>query len=293
LTRDLDEGRFYLPDAEEGRRETLITSTMDAQPVQCQRLPGSSFLPLAAALTIGGFFIFGTFHHWALAIFSLALGAGVIAYWLWTGTASIPEKEEKDVGLGLRLPLYVSGSSSIGWWAMFITMLADMTAFLCLVFGYFFFWTIHEDFPPAIAAGPGVFWPAIAAALLLIAWFSMLLARRWNRRDWATGFYGGMLVSAGTGAACIGALVAGPYVTELVPTRHVYDATVWLLVLWTAFHVLVGLLMQLYCAARRLAGRMTARHDIDISNVVLYWHFVAVTVILTVGVTAGFPLVTK
>jgi hypothetical protein len=31
---------------------------------------------------------------------------------------------------------------------MFITMLADMTAFVCLVFGYFFFWTVHEDFPP-------------------------------------------------------------------------------------------------------------------------------------------------
>ena len=31
------------------------------------------------------------------------------SYWLWTGTAFIPEKEEKDVGLGLTLPLYVSG----------------------------------------------------------------------------------------------------------------------------------------------------------------------------------------
>jgi cytochrome c oxidase subunit I+III len=293
LTRDLDQGRFYLPDAEEEKRETLISSTIDAQPIQCQRLPGSSFLPLAAALTVGGFFIFGTFHLWWPAILSMAAAAGVIAYWLWTGTATIPEKEEKDVGLGLKLPLYVSGSASIGWWGMFITMLADLTAFVCLVFGYFFFWTIHEDFPPAIAAGPGVLWPAIAAVLLLIAWIFMLLARRWNSRDWAAGFYGGLLVSAGSGAAGIAALLAGPFVTELDPTRHVYDATVWILVLWTAVHVFVGLLMQLYCAARRAFGRMTARHDIDISNVVLYWHFVAVTVMLTVGVTAGFPLVTK
>jgi cytochrome c oxidase subunit I+III len=34
---------------------------------------------------------------------------------------------------------------------------------------------------------------------------------------------------------------------------------------------------------------MTARHDIDIANVVLYWHFVAVTVVMTVAVIAGFP----
>jgi hypothetical protein len=36
---------------------------------------------------------------------------------------------------------------------------------------------------------------------------------------------------------------------------------------------------------------MTARYDIDISVVGLYWHFTALTVGITVGVIAGFPLV--
>src|SRR5690606_26566079 len=31
LMRDVDEGRFYLPDAEEGKRETIVTSTIDAK----------------------------------------------------------------------------------------------------------------------------------------------------------------------------------------------------------------------------------------------------------------------
>ena len=43
--------------------------------------------------------------------------------------------------------------------------------------------------------------------------------------------------------------------------------------------------------ARRLAGRMTARYDIDIHNVALYWHFVAVTAVITAAVIGGFPLV--
>jgi hypothetical protein len=43
--------------------------------------------------------------------------------------------------------------------------------------------------------------------------------------------------------------------------------------------------------ARRLARRMTARHDVDISVVTLYWHFNALTVAITVAVVAGFPLV--
>ena len=85
---------------------------------------------------------------WLAACASLALAAGIIIYWLWTGTAVIPEKPEKPVGLGLTLPIYRSGPQSVSWWAMFITMLALLTAFVSLVFAYFFFWTIHDDFPP-------------------------------------------------------------------------------------------------------------------------------------------------
>ncbi len=42
----------------------------------------------------------------------------------------------------------MSGPHSVSWWAMFITMIGDATAFLSLVFGYYFFFTIHENFPP-------------------------------------------------------------------------------------------------------------------------------------------------
>jgi cytochrome c oxidase subunit I+III len=87
-----------------------------------------------------------------------------------------------------------------------------------------------------------------------------------------------------------GAFLAGPWVSGLDPTRHVYPAIVWVLAIWTAAHAVLGLIMQLYCVARRLVGRMTARYDIDITNVALYWHFTASTAVVTVAVIAGFPL---
>jgi cytochrome c oxidase subunit I+III len=80
-------------------------------------------------------------------------------------------------------------------------------------------------------------------------------------------------------------------VSDLDPASHVYPAMVWVLVLWTVIHIAVGVVMQLYCMARRMAGRMTARYDIDIANVALYWHFSAITVAITIAVIAGFPLV--
>jgi cytochrome c oxidase subunit I+III len=291
LIRDVDEGRFYLPDAEEGLRETLITTAIDAQPVQCQRVPGPTFLALWAAVFTGGVFIFSTFYWWPPAIVSAVLALFTILAWLWTGTAAIPEKAEKNIGLGVSVPLYVSGPQSVGWWAMFITMLGDITAFISLVFGYFFYWTAKPDFI-VNAAGPGVTWPLTALGLGLAAWVLTIAARTANRRDNSAGFFAtmalAMVVAAGSGVA----LVAGPIVTELDPASHVYPAIVWLLVIWTVVHLGLGIVMQGYCAMRRVAGRMTAQHDMDIVNVTLYWHFVAVTTAITVAVIAGFPLVT-
>ena len=108
---------------------------------------------------------------------------------------------------------------------------------------------------------------------------------------WLCSAQKGRSIASGLAAAGTAALVAGPWLTGLDPKSHVYPAIVWILVLWTALHVVIGLLMQVYCAARRWAGRMTAEYDIDIANVTLYWHFTALTAFVTVAVIAGFPLV--
>jgi cytochrome c oxidase subunit I+III len=287
--QDIDEGRFYLPDAEEGRRETILTSTIDARPLQCLRVPGPTWLTLWAALFTGGFFILSTYHLWWLALASGAAALGVILVWLWTGTSVIPEKTEKQVGLGLTLPLYASGSQSVGWWATFITMLGDVTAYAGIVFGYFFYWTARPDFPPEAASEPGLLWAGGSAAAVLGAWGLTLLARRWNARGSGTLFHSALLLGALLGLGGAGALLAGPWVHDMDPSSHVYPAIVWLLVIWTALHVAVGVLMQLYCVARRAAGRLTPVYDSDMRNVALYWHFVAITAAVCVAVVAGFP----
>jgi cytochrome c oxidase subunit I+III len=224
------------------------------------------------------------------AAISAGLALLVILWWNWTGTALRPEQPRQDVGLGLALPTYASGQASVGWWAMFITMIGDMTAYSSLVFGYFFFWTIHDDFPPASAVGPGGFWPLLGLGLVLAAWAPTVAARGLNRRDLRLPFYVAMTVAVLLALAGGAALLAGPWVHGMDPTEHAYQATVWLLAGWTALHVVGGVVMQLYCLARRVAGRMTAEHDIDIHNVALYWHFVAITTVVTVAVIAGFPV---
>ena len=289
LVRDYDEGRFFLPDAEEGRREMLVTSTVDAVPQQCMRIAGPTFVTLVAAICVAGMFGFATFKLYALAGVSTGLALAVIIAWLWTGTGEIPEKEIKHVGLGVHLPLYLRGRDGVGWWAMGITMLAVFTAFVSVLFGYFFYWTLDERFLRDAAHGPDAGGPLASSVLVAASWALTVGSRGWNAADRARAFYAASGLAVGSAVLGVGALIGTLAGSPLDPVASAYAATVWLLVVWCVVQVALGVVMQLYCVARRLAGRMTARHDIDIGNVTLYWHFTAATVVAAMAVVGGFP----
>jgi cytochrome c oxidase subunit I len=290
LIKKVDAGEFYLPDAEELRRETLVTSVLDAQPLQCLRVPAPTFLPAITALLTGGAFIAATFHWYLLTLVSGVLAVAAVIYWLWTGTAEIPEKAEKDVGFNVRLPLYTSGPSSVGWWAMFITMLGDAAAFASLVFAYFFYWTTNSDFPQTETSSGALICYGLGVVGVLGVWALTVTARRWNSAGAVTIFQATIIVAVVLALASGAALLAAPYIDGLDPQLHAYPAIVWILVLWTAAHLFVGVVMLCYCLARSFAGRLTPRYDIDISNVTLYWHFVVITGVLAPMLVALFPL---
>ena len=286
----IDEGKGLLADAKEGRRETLVTSVLDAEPVQVLRVGTPTWLPMLAAIGLGGTFIFPVWKLWWLTLGSALFFLGIVLYWLWTGTAEIPEKQTKDIGDGRRVPLYVAGSRSTGWWAMFITMTGDLTAFLAVLFGYFFFWTVHPAFPPQGIEGPGWQWPLVAGGVVVLTWGATLGARLANAAG-RVALSRGMLVAGLVGTVLAGlALMAGPWTTGLNPTAHSYPAIVWGLVVWIVLHLGAGMIMQAYALARSIFGKLTPRHDADLWNVTLYWHFTGFCALLTALVIGGFPL---
>ena len=292
LLEEVNDGRWYLADAPHGRREGMVTSVLDARPVQVLRVAGPAVITIAAAASLGGAFVALTFHWWIATAVCSAVSFASILYWLWTGTGHVPKEETRRAGPDLDLPLYASGPASVGWWAMFITMVGDGTAFGSLVFGYFFYWTIHSDFTAGIA-GPGATWPMISVTLFACSWLLTVAARQLNGRA----MVGGMRLTLGI-AAPLTVLAAiagfwGPWQAGMDPTVHVYPAVVWILVAWTLVHAALGAVMQLWCLAASLAGRLTPTHDQDIHNVALYWHFMMVTALTTFAVVGLFPLAVR
>ena len=288
LQRDVTEGRGYLADALEGKREGLVTSVLDAEPIQVLRVGGTSGVTIVSAVTLGAVFVALTFKWWVVATVAAVASLCAVLYWLWTGTNVIPEAEEKDVGNGLTLPLHASGSASVGWWAMFITMVGDATAFASLIFGYFFYWTIHADFT-AGQSGPGMAWPLAAAVLFAGAWTATFAARIVNAGERKASTRACLTLAASLAIAASAAALAGPWQHRMDPATHVYPAIVWLLAVWVVAHALVGVAMHLYCLARSVAGRLTPRYDMDLRNTALYWHFVLIQAVLTFLVVGLFP----
>lgn len=289
FVQDVEAGRFYLPDAAEEFRETLITSTLDAKPIQCLRVPGPTFITHIAALFSAGFFIFATFHWWIPTLLSGVLAVVAIVYWLWTGTAWIPEKKNKDVGLGQSLPLYQSGPEAVGWWAMFITMAADQTAFISLMFGYFFYWTVGANYDASTHGDMEIGLILLILIFGTLAWAGTLLSRKWNK----------LIERSRSSFSLIGSSLLGfvsgilflllPSRGGLDPTSHVYPAMVWVICGWCSLHFFLGAFMNIYCFARKIAGKMTAEYDADIQNVTLYWHFCLLSLWIALPVLAFFP----
>ncbi|ETX16598.1 cytochrome B561 [Roseivivax halodurans JCM 10272] len=289
LLERIDAGRYYLPDSQEGYRETIITSAVDARPQHVTRVTGPAWCTIWAAIFTGGAFIFPTFSWYVPAAISAAFAVVCVLYWLWTATAQVPVRPSQDVSLGLRLPLYVSGPKAPGWWAVFITMLGDATAFTSLIFGVFYYWTASPDFPPAGALHADAVWISGAAILYALSWAATRAARGVNRggmQRLAQGLLiaAPLLAAAGGGAMCFSLM-------GMDPTSHAYPAIMWGLAVWTCAHTACGVIMQLYCLAGTFFGKLTSRYDADLWNTTLYWHFHGGSAIIAAAVIGWLPRV--
>jgi len=172
---------------------------------------------------------------------------------------------------------------------MFITMMADATAFSGLVFGYYFFWTIHPVFPPVAHPGPGIGWPMAALALTAASWGATIAARETHARGGVAVARVLLAVGILASLASLGAGLAGPWTSGLDPKAHVYPAIVWTLAIWTAAHGGVAAIMQGYTLARSIAGKMTPAYDADVRNISVYLHFLLFTAVVAYATIGLFP----
>jgi len=252
LARDVEAGRYLLPNNPTGGRETLVTSVMNAEPQYLLRMPRPSPWHVWAAVFTAAFFLLLTVQAYAAAAVFALLAVWTILQWCWLLDRPM-ERPEVDIGAGIRVPSYASGVRSHGWWAMAITLIVGGMVALLAGFSYVFLWSSRPDLwgpPPkdslllilglqaaaALLAAGGVKTlarggaRAPAAATLMLAAAALLVAAAWglDLRGWAAG--------------------------GLQPSQSPQGAAVAALLSWQGLFVLTAAFMGLYALLRLAWG---------------------------------------
>jgi cytochrome c oxidase subunit I+III len=288
LAKDVEAGRYYLPGAPTGGRETLITSPIDAKPQWVLQMPYDAWSPLIAAVFTAAFFLLLTVK---LVLVSAACGVIAIAAivrWAWELDPG-PSHPPVHIGGGIRLPVYMTGPSSQSWWAMIIVMLVSASLFACMVFSYLYLWTVSPGVWPSETTLPPVRYPLAAVILLALSSGAVADASRALKR--------GALrrACAGLGVA-IPLMIAASVIdglsvwkTGLAPTESSYGAAVYTLIGLQAFYVIVVVFMALYTLARAQAGLLNRERRVTFENTMLFWHYTAAQGIAALILVHAFP----
>jgi cytochrome c oxidase subunit I+III len=273
LSADVEAGRYFLPRSATGLRETIITSPLRAEPQYLQHMPGPSAWHVLAAVFTAGFFLLLTVQAYVAGVVSGVLAVACVLRWVWETDRPMPQ-ETVDIGAGIRVPTYVTGPMSHGWWAMIVLLIVAGMIFVMAAFSYIFLWSRRPDLwmsPPDLAWLAAILLAyAVSAAL---AWSGARAARRaGGGRLLVPILMAGGAISAG---GAFGVDLASWWSQGLRPDASGQGATVFALLSWQGVMLAVALLMAGYLAARAIAGLLHAARTSSVDVCALFLGYVA------------------
>jgi cytochrome c oxidase subunit I+III len=290
LPEQIERGDFFLPDSPRGRRETLRTGSVDAQPEQILILPKPSWLPLLASVTTTAAFGVSIFYMWTLAGVLAAATLALILAWAWKSEIVPTGETEHHVGHGIYLPYYVTGPKSHAWWAMVVLIAVDAAAWGGLLFGYLYTWTVSPVWPPEDITGNLDAGTALIAAVLLALSAGAItlapFADRANRRLVMIGMLSAATLMGGSG---IWFLIDLLQTSALDPTVHAYTALVWMMVVWPAGHIALGMIMALFSLTKAAVRPRELAWSHAVDTTALWWGWSVIQSLLSVAIIVFYP----
>jgi cytochrome c oxidase subunit I+III len=254
-------------------------------------MPGPSWPPVLAAVFTAAFFLGLTVKLYMPSFACGVLAVAMVIWWMWD-TDPGPVAPSVDIGGGMKLPTYVTGAMSHSWWAMIVLELVAATTFACILFSYFFLWTVSPRVWPSAAGLPSLAWPAASAGLYLVGSVIVVLAGRWlarvpQRSAWPLRI--ALVLAVPLLAGAVAAEVLGQLATGLRPHESAYGAIVYTVAAFQGFFAVVLAIMALYTVARSLAGRLDGVRRATFDNTALFWHYTTAQGLVGLLIVHAFP----
>ena len=288
LAKDVEAGRYYLPGAPTGRRETLITSPFDARPQFLLRVPGPGWSPFLAAVFTAAFFLLLTVKLVTLAFACGLIVIAMVFVWMWSNDPAPAGRV--DIGGGIRLPTYLAGPDSPAWWAVIVLMLVAGSLYLSFVFSYLYLWLVSPQlWATSTPLLPVAGWPLASAVLLLASSAGMLISQRLLREGRTP------LLTAAIGVSTVllfGSFLADAYAqwqSGLRPQTDAYGGMVYLAAFLQLQMIAIIAAMVLFVIARLVTGQLDVVRRNAFDCLALMWHYAVGQGLFGLALVHGFP----
>jgi cytochrome c oxidase subunit I+III len=271
LQERIQNGHEYLASAPEGRREVLVSTVVGAVPEYVNRLPHPTWIPLWAALFTSIIFVGTLLSQYTVAVVGIAALFVTVLVWWWEGAPL--EKLEKNVGLGIRLPIELGDSRSTGWLGGIVFLFVDAAVFASLVYVYFYLWTASDLWPP-VGFRPNAGTPEWGAVVLLAMLAPAAILAH-------VGIAAGRLLPAVAGLLLVAALTGGLLYFEILALQrfpfdiqaHAYAGVVAGLMFWHVLHAALVFVTALFSVARVAARGARAERSLATRRSALFWYY--------------------
>lgn len=295
----LDEGQQKTKELLEGLgkwpikwRAAMITSTVDARPIEIFRVSGPSIWPFVSAVglvTIFGSEIFSLRPLSVLGIVVLIFG--VVA---WNRPTDVPtsEEEEEEFERKYGIPVRPHGSRVVARSAMLLFILLAFIALASFLFTYFYIRVESNVWPQDNLPLPSWQWVGVGTALVLLN----IPILRWTlnkiRHDGDVGMlrlglFLGFLLEIGT----ITTLILDWRLYEFDFTTNAYGSAFFITGGFLLLMLLIGLGVNIFTQFWSWRGIYSKRRYVPVENTALIWNALAAIWVITVAVLYVSPYV--
>jgi cytochrome c oxidase subunit I+III len=239
LQQTVAEGRHALSVPSHGRRETWGSDPLTGRIREVVHLPGNTWLPFISALTLAVVFISLLTRVYSLAAISVLVTLALLLRWSWENGAHPLAAPEAKTRPG-EPPLHSRTFDGPGLWGMGVSLLANASLFLSLLFGWLYLWTVAPQWQSP-EQSPIDWLPLFGSGLVLLGvlgWFRFI-TRQLRARDPIP------LQSALWGVTLLGLVHSGLLAwvlttSTLTPTETSHDAVMTVILFYLLLHSSVG-----------------------------------------------------
>ena len=272
--------------APETWRATLATDAVTGRPDAIHHLAGPTLVPFVTAVGTAIVLLGVLLKVYLVSIAAAIFTTGMFLKWMWPSDSLMKVLRESDIPERSGLPIFSTGSRSVGWWGLLYMLGVLLTAYGVLLFSYFYLRLFSETWPQNGIEVPDLPLMGAAVIVLLLSAIPVVLARKGLFTKSIIFEKTTLFIAAPAGGAFLIMQIVELISLGFSPQTNAYGSVFFVLHILQAVLVLAGVLMLVFSAVclTDTGSRPRTYLTLQLQIVSNFWFFVVAAGTLSMAV---------